>query len=68
MVTVPDVVGMDLESAQEKLRPRLLSTSIDVTGQDRAQLWDENWTVVDQDPAAGTSVPFLTDISLYVDQ
>ena len=68
MATVPNVVGMDLESAQEKLRPRFFTTSIDITGQGRAQLWDENWTVLEQDPAAGASVPLLTDISLFVDQ
>ncbi|MBL7498320.1 hypothetical protein I6A84_33850 [Frankia sp. CNm7] len=65
-VTVPNVVGRDLQSAQEELFPPLRSTSIDATGQNRAQLWDRNWIVVRQEPPAGTEVTVLTDVKLYV--
>ncbi|OHV65439.1 hypothetical protein BCD48_04375 [Pseudofrankia sp. BMG5.36] len=66
LVAVPNVVGSDLQSAQETLFPPLRSTSIDATGQGRMQLWDRNWVVVRQDPPAGTQVEALTDIKLYV--
>ncbi|MBX6390658.1 MAG: hypothetical protein IRZ08_16965 [Frankia sp.] len=66
LVVVPDVVGNDLQSAQETLFPPLRSTSIDATGQGRLQMWDRNWVVVRQDPPAGTQVPELTDVKLYV--
>lgn len=64
-VTVPDVVGMDLQSAQEELFPRLRTTSVDATGEDRMQLVDSNWIVVRMDPPAGEQVPRLTDVTLY---
>ena len=64
--TDPNVVGMDLQSAQELLFPRLRTTSIDNTGQGRMQLVDSNWTVVRQDPPAGAVVLMLTDVKLYV--
>jgi hypothetical protein len=66
LVAIPNVVGSDLQSAQETLFPPLRSTSIDATGQGRMQLWDRDWVVVRQDPAAGTRVEVLTDIKLYV--
>ena len=65
-VTVPDVVGMDLQSAQEGLFPRLRTTSVDATGEDRMQLVDSNWIVVRMDPPAGERVPRFTDVTLYV--
>jgi hypothetical protein len=64
--TVPNVVGKDLQSAQEELFPPLRSTSIDATGRGRVQLLDSNWVVVRQEPAAGTTVPVFTDIKLFV--
>lgn len=67
-VTVPNVVGMDLQSAQELLFPALRTTSYDNTGQGRRQLVDSNWIVVRQEPAAGSVVLTLTDIALYVEK
>jgi hypothetical protein len=64
--TVPDVVGKDLQTAQEELFPPLRTTSVDATGQGRVQLLDSNWVVVRQEPAAGTTVPVFTDIKLFV--
>ena len=66
LVRVPNVVGSDLQSAQERLFPPLRSTSVDASGQGRSQLVDANWIVVRQDPPAGTQVLPLTDITLYV--
>ncbi len=66
MATVPNVVGKDLQSAQEELFPPLRSTSIDATGRGRSQIIDSNWVVIRQEPAAGTTVLALTDIKLYV--
>jgi hypothetical protein len=66
MAIVPNVVGIDLQTAQETLFPPLRSTSIDATGQGRHQVIDANWTVVRQEPAAGVQVLVLTDIKLYV--
>jgi hypothetical protein len=57
---------MDLQSAQELLWPPLRSTSIDATGRGRLQIIDSHWKVVRQDPVAGTSVPYFTDVKLYV--
>ena len=66
-VTVPDVVGMNLQSAQERLRALGLGTSSsDATGQGRMQLWDRNWEVVGQSPAAGTEVSIGTSVDMSV--
>jgi beta-lactam-binding protein with PASTA domain len=66
-VTVPDVVGMNLQSAQESLRALGLRTSSsDATGQGRMQLWDRNWEVVGQSPAAGTQVSIGTSVDMSV--
>lgn len=66
-VTVPDVVGMNLQSAQERLRALGLRTSSsDATGQGRMQLWDRNWEVVGQSPAAGTEVSIGTSVDRSV--
>ena len=36
----------------------------DCTGQDRVLIWDRNWTVVEQDPSAGTLVSEDTTVTL----
>jgi len=55
---VPDVVGMNHENAQNRLRDLGFENlgERDATGQDRLLLWDRNWQVVKQSPAAGTKV------------
>ncbi|MEU6481710.1 DUF3761 domain-containing protein [Streptomyces sp. NPDC047017] len=57
-VTVKDYVGMGLQAAQDAAQGdgirRLDST--DATGRNRQQLWDRNWTVCAQTPAAGASM------------
>lgn len=55
---MPDVVCMDLQSAQDAIQAAgvFFSRSFDATGQDRAQLVDSNWIVVSQDPPPGTPI------------
>jgi beta-lactam-binding protein with PASTA domain len=55
---VPDVVGHDHQAAQDEMQAAGLYNLAeeDGTGQGRALIIDRNWTVVEQDPAAGTLV------------
>ena len=57
-ITVPNVVGKDLQLAQDTMQAAGLYnlTSHDSTGQARLQVLDRNWVVTDQTPAAGSSV------------
>jgi hypothetical protein len=57
-IAVPDVVGHDHQLAQDEMQAAglYLLKEEDCTGQDRLLLYDRNWTVVEQDPAAGTKV------------
>lgn len=66
-IIVPEVLGLDLQTAQEHLRILGLRTrSVDDTGQGRAQIVDRNWRVVRQDAAAGTRARSFQTIVLYV--
>ncbi|MGX6745934.1 PASTA domain-containing protein [Streptomyces xantholiticus] len=53
---LPDMVGMDLDSAQEIAKVYGFRYFIDEdhSGQDRLQILDNEWTVCTQDPAPGT--------------
>ena len=55
---MPNVVCMDLQAAQDTIQSAgvFYSTSVDATGQGRAQVWDRNWVVVDQAPSVGASI------------
>ena len=55
---MPNVVCMDLQAAQDAIQAAgvFFSTSVDATGQERAQVWDRNWVVVDQTPSVGTVI------------
>jgi hypothetical protein len=57
-ITVPAVVGHDHQLAQDEMQAAglYLLQEEDCTGQDRVLIWDRNWTVVDQDPPAGSQV------------
>jgi hypothetical protein len=57
-ITVPDVVGIDHQLAQDTMQAAGLYnlSEEDATGQDRMLLWDRNWTVVSQSPSPGTKV------------
>lgn len=65
-ITVPDVVGLDHQLAQDTMQAAGLYSLAeeDATGQGRLLVWDRNWTVVSQSPAAGTAVNEDTTITL----
>lgn len=65
-ITVPDVVGKDLQLAQDTMQAAGLYhlTSHDSTGLGRSQVLDRNWQVTDQTPAAGTRVAADTLVDL----
>lgn len=56
--TMPDVVCLNLQDAQNKIQDHgvFFSRSEDASGKARQQMWDRNWVVVAQRPAAGTKV------------
>ncbi|MFJ7149397.1 DUF3761 domain-containing protein [Streptomyces sp. NPDC100445] len=66
-VKVEDFVGMGLQAAQDAAQGDGIVdlTSTDATGQGRMQLWDRNWTVCAQTPAAGEMMS--TDDTLTFD-
>jgi hypothetical protein len=57
-VSVPNVIGMGLQAAQDAVQDAGFRrmTSHDATGAGRAQVWDRNWKVCSQDPRPGTAV------------
>lgn len=57
-IRVPNVVGKDHQLAQDTMQAEGLYnlSEEDATGQGRLLLWDRNWTVVSQEPPAGTLV------------
>lgn len=57
-ITVPDVEGKDHQLAQDTMQAAglYMLEEEDATGQGRALILDRNWTVVEQDPPAGTEV------------
>jgi hypothetical protein len=57
-IVVPNVVGKDLQFAQDTMQAAGLYnlTSHDSTGQARSQVLDRNWQVTDQSPPAGSKV------------
>lgn len=64
---MPDVVCMNLQAAQDLIQDHgvFYSKSKDASGKGRRQIWDRNWTVVRQDPAAGQPIG-EGDALLYV--
>jgi beta-lactam-binding protein with PASTA domain len=66
VITVPDVVGLDHQLAQDTMQAAGLYNLAeeDATGQGRALLWDRNWVVVAQSPPAGARVNADTTIIL----
>ncbi|MFG3284166.1 DUF3761 domain-containing protein [Streptomyces sp. NPDC048111] len=57
-IAVKSYVGMGLQAAQDAAQSDGISklASTDATGRHRSQLWDRNWTVCAQTPAAGTTM------------
>lgn len=70
--TVPNVVGIDLQLAQDTLQAAgfYALQSHDATGQGRLQVLDRNWTVVDQNPLGGTvmSLSEVVDLGAVKDE
>ncbi|MDQ0779672.1 hypothetical protein QF026_008138 [Streptomyces aurantiacus] len=64
--TVPDLVGMGLQSAQDKAQESGFYglTSHDALGRDRMQAFDRNWKVCSQNVRAGASKSTDTDLDL----
>ena len=68
---MPNLVGMDLQGAQDAVQSLTggevwLSTSTDLTGQGRAQIIDRNWTVCGSTPSAGAAFTVTTAIDFGV--
>lgn len=57
-VPMPDVVGMNLQGAQDKIQSLgvFFSRSEDASGAGRAQVLDRNWIVVGQTPEPGVLI------------
>lgn len=57
-VAVPSVVGMALDPAESLLQSVGIDGTrlLDVSGAARSQVWDRNWVVCTQQPAAGDAV------------
>ncbi|NUT46585.1 MAG: hypothetical protein HOV94_04580 [Saccharothrix sp.] len=64
--TVPDVVGMVHQTAQDTMQDAGLHRlrEQDATGQGRMLLVDRNWTTTAQSVAAGQVVPCDTEVTL----
>ncbi|WP_220182845.1 PASTA domain-containing protein [Sphaerisporangium album] len=64
---LPNVVGMNLQAAQDKLQATgfYVLNDKDATGQGRFQVLDRNWVVTQQTPGAGQKLPTDTLITLY---
>ncbi|GAA3997477.1 hypothetical protein GCM10022247_16910 [Allokutzneria multivorans] len=65
-VTVPNVVGMEHQKAQDTMQAAGLRNLAeeDATGRKRLLINDRNWVVVTQEPAAGSVVPKTTKVLL----
>ncbi len=69
--TMPDLVGTDLQGAQDAIQSVsngevFFSSSTDLTGQGRAQISDRNWTVCSSTPPAGAAFTTTTKIDFGV--
>jgi beta-lactam-binding protein with PASTA domain len=65
--TMPDVVGMSLQDAQDKLQElgSYLMDQEDATDKGRLQIIDDNWVVCRQEPVAGTQYSKLDVVTLW---
>lgn len=63
-VSVPNFIGMGLQSAQDKAQEQgfYALKSHDALGRDRMQAFDRNWRVCSQNMAAGKSAPVDTTL------
>lgn len=67
-VRVPNGVGLDYQSAQDKWRGAglVVVPATDATGQNRLMILDANWVVLSQSPKAGTKVEEGSEIKATV--
>ncbi|WP_207621152.1 PASTA domain-containing protein [Streptosporangium minutum] len=65
--SLPDVVGMNLQEGQDTMQAAgfYALDDQDSTGQGRLQIYDRNWVITKQDPAAGRKVATDTPVTLY---
>lgn len=65
--TLPDVVGMNLQAAQDHLQAKgfYVLNDKDATGANRFQVSDRNWVVVRQTPVAGRKVATDALVTLW---
>jgi peptidoglycan hydrolase-like protein with peptidoglycan-binding domain len=63
---LPDLVGQDLQAAQDAAQAAgfYVLDDQDASGQGRLQVYDRNWTVCSQEPEAGTH-PTDTPVTFY---
>jgi hypothetical protein len=69
--TMPNLVGKDLQGAQDAIQSLThdqvwYSGSTDLTGKGRAQIVDRNWTVCGSTPAPGVTFTTTTAINFGV--
>lgn len=66
LFTMPDVIGMNLQDAQDQLQAlgSYLMDQEDASGKGRIQINDSNWKVCSQQPLAGEQVPTSTTVVL----
>lgn len=69
--TMPNLVGMDLQGAQDAIQSLThdqvwYSGSTDLTGKGRAQIVDRNWSVCGSTPAPGVTFRATTSIDFGV--
>jgi hypothetical protein len=64
--TVPAVVGMDHQTAQDTMQAAGFYNlrEYDGSGQNRLLVWDRNWKTIAQDPPAGSVVSTDAEITL----
>jgi hypothetical protein len=65
--TLPNVVGLNLQDGQNAMQTAgfYLLDDKDATGQNRFQIYDRNWVITEQDPAADQEVSTDTKVTLY---
>ena len=69
--TMPNLVGTDLQGAQDAIQSLThdavwFSSSTDLTGKGRTQIVDRNWIVCSSTPAAGAAFTATTAIDFGV--
>lgn len=69
--TMPNLVGRDLQGAQDAIQSLThdavwFSSSTDLTGKGRMQIVDRNWTVCSSTPTPGTTFTATTAITFGV--